>query len=180
LEGAIIKISANGYITIIIVAAFFLIGYLFATSPETAGNQLPLILAAVGGLIVVIRKQGDTDTAVTEIDKKVDGNTSITATTHDAVNGQMAEFKQALREIALLKESASAAATKLAAVESHLAIANASASGITTGRGQAAKTIAASDAQRASDHAPTLGSTPDGTPTVEAPILVVAPKEPPK
>ena len=52
------KISASGYITLIIVAGFFLIAYLFVAAPLSAENELPLILAAIAGLVAVISKQG--------------------------------------------------------------------------------------------------------------------------
>lgn len=58
------KISASGYVAIIIIAGFLLIGYLFATAPESAPSQLPLILAGIGGIVTLLLKQGQTDTEV--------------------------------------------------------------------------------------------------------------------
>ncbi len=58
------KISASGYVAIIIIAGFILIGYLFATSPESAPAQLPLILAGIGGVVTLLLKQADTDAQV--------------------------------------------------------------------------------------------------------------------
>ena len=60
------KITANGYIVIVFVAGLILIGYLVTESPDTLAQQLPLILAALGGSIAVIAKQGATDTEVIE------------------------------------------------------------------------------------------------------------------
>lgn len=56
--------KSSSLIVIVIVAAFVLIGYLFAVSPTTAPAQLPLLLAGAGALITLLIKQGDTDTRV--------------------------------------------------------------------------------------------------------------------
>lgn len=63
--------TSNGYTALIIIAGLALIGYLFGTSPENAPEQMPLLLTALGGFIVLLQKQGDTD-------KKVDENTAVT------------------------------------------------------------------------------------------------------
>lgn len=63
--------TSNGYSALVIIAGIGLIGYLFTASPTTAPTQVPIILTALGGFIVLLQKQGDTD-------KKVEENTAVT------------------------------------------------------------------------------------------------------
>jgi hypothetical protein len=84
-------------------------------------------LVTVAGLVIpnLLSLKTSTDNAVRleRVDRKVDENTAQTGRTHDAVNGQMEAFRQALREMTAMKVDLAAA----------LALAR----GITIGREQA-------------------------------------------
>lgn len=175
------------YIVAVVIAGFVLIGYLFSTSPETAPNQLPLIIAAVAGLATLLAKQADTDTKVeaaaviseknakqlTAVAKRVDDNTDLTETTHRAVNGQMEEFKKALIDVAALKEQVAAVLALAASAESKLAIANERERGISIGREQATQEAPAGSASIGGPT--TIAAAGPTTIAPEGPVTIVMP-----
>ncbi len=109
---------------LVLVVGFGLIVYLFIVTPATAATQLPLIVAAAGGIIPVLAKLGETEAkvdsaivaskhnaiALESVSAQVGENTAVTETvkaqaesTHELVNGHMGEWRAALEKIAELE-----------------------------------------------------------------------------
>lgn len=78
--------TANGWATIVIIAGLALIGFLFGTAPDTARDQMPLLLTALGGFIVLLLKQGDSD-------KKIEENTAVTTAAKSAATQSVVASK---------------------------------------------------------------------------------------
>lgn len=162
------------YIVAVVIAGFILIGYLFSTAPTTAANQLPLIIAAVAGLATLLAKQADTDTrvdAATQQSKdnnekiaivadKVDTNTAVTEETNKMADGRLSaaleKIDRLTQQVGRLETSAAVKASEASHAES-----------------SEARIIAAVSAAGSSVVVPA------GVPTVEAPVVVVAPKATP-
>lgn len=150
--------KSGSYIVIVIIASLVLIGFLFWQTPDTAPNQLPLILAAVGALVAVLNKQGDTDSKVEtsviasehnaakleKVDQKLTVNSRVTDATHVAVNSRMDELIETVK--------------KLAETQQQLAGARGMAAGIAEGRAQVIQEIV-----------PPAATPSHGTPIVEPP-----------
>lgn len=61
------KISANGYVAIILIAGMSLAAYIYTEVPESSASQIPLLFAFVGGIVTLLLKQGGTDQVVAEV-----------------------------------------------------------------------------------------------------------------
>lgn len=101
---------ARTYIVLVLAVGFGTIVVLFIVTPATAGLQLPAIIVAIGGLIPVLAKLGETEAKVDSAIEKVAENTTVTeqvqqqaASTHELVNGHMGEWRAALEKIAELE-----------------------------------------------------------------------------
>jgi len=101
---------ARTYIVLVLAVGLGTIVVLFIVTPATAGLQLPAIIVAIGGLIPVLAKLGETEAKVDSAIEKVAENTTVTeqvqqqaASTHELVNGHMGEWRAALEKIAELE-----------------------------------------------------------------------------
>lgn len=130
-----------------------------AISQENA-QTLAVTAVQTAHALEQVAQQVDTNTAITQqIDEKVAKVETVATTTHDAVNGQMAAYKQALVDMAAIKAEISEARADLAA-------ANALARGILTGREQVFTEVAAPTGSTPAHGTPVLPDSPDGTTTI--------------
>lgn len=165
-------------ITIVIVAGFILIGYLFYAAPATAPGQLPYILAGIGSLILVFAKQGETDARVdsaTEVSKhnankleqvaqQVDANTEVTENAHRTIGEVQLQATKTNELMNGQSHDLTAAAKEVAELKALVARLTGEAEGREAGRQIAVELLAA--------NAQVLGPAPDGTIVVTAPALI--------
>lgn len=150
--------TSNGYSVLVIVAGIGLIGYLFTTSPTTAPAQMPLLLTALGGFIVLLQKQGDTD-------KKVDVNTAVTSEAKVAATQSIAVSKDNAHTLDIVTSKQD---TTNGLVDGHLTALNAQIAALTqtVARLEADKLAKAVETDKLVSQLTAPGATPAaGTPT---------------
>lgn len=153
--------TSNGYSVLVIVAGIGLIGYLFTTSPATAPAQMPLLLTALGGFIVLLQKQGDTD-------KKVDVNTAVTSEAKVAATQSIAVSKDNAHTLDIVTSKQD---TTNGLVDGHLTALNAQIAALT-------QTVARLEADKLAKAAETdklfTTLTNSGPPAVTTPTTIIA------
>lgn len=136
--------KSSAYITIVIVAGLVLIGYLFATTPDTAPAQLPLILAGIGALVAVLNKQGDTDTKVEKSVEASKENAHSIAAVSQQTNTALESVAQKVNgHLTSLLEEIKALTAKVANLEKDKAVKQAEAVHAETATAQILTAIAA-------------------------------------
>jgi len=128
--------SSNFYTAITVICTLMALVYLFSVKPDAAPIFMAAALPFVVGIIGTMQQSKHNTDKIEKLDAKVDVNTVVTETTHQIVNSRMDEFKQALKDIAAMKETQASLLADRAAALSALAIANERARGITIGREQ--------------------------------------------
>lgn len=136
--------KSGSYVAIIVIAGFVLVGYLFFVTPSTAGTQVPLVLAAVGGIVTLLLKQGETDAKVEKATSVSKENAQTLASVSDQVDSNTTATKQGLaistdthRAVNSRMDGLIAKVEELAEVQKKLIGAQQLARGIEIGREQA-------------------------------------------
>jgi hypothetical protein len=150
------RLSSNFYAFATGVATLGALVYLFNAQPAIAPVFMAAAIPFVVGIIGGMQQSKQNTEKIDKLDIKVDANTEVTETTHKAVNSQMDDFKQALLDVAAMKEAQAIMLAELTAAKAELAIANERERGIAIGRDQVLAEVAPA------------GSTPaHGTPVVK-------------
>ena len=127
--------SRNFYTVITVACTLGALVYVFATQPEHAPIFMAAALPFAVGIIGQLQQSRENTDKIEQVDGKVDG-------VHRIVNSRMDEFKQALVDVAALKEQQAGVLAELTAAKAELTIANERARGIAIGREQAIAEVA--------------------------------------
>ena len=137
-------VSSNFYTVVTVLATLAALVYLFAEQPSIAPVFMAAAIPFVVGIIGQLQQSRHNTEKIEKLDTKVDANTAVTETTHKIVNSRMDEFKQALQDIAAMKENQASLLADRASALAALAIANERAHGIAIGREQVIAEVAPS------------------------------------
>lgn len=165
------KISANGYVAIILICGLVLAGYIYTQVPDAAASQIPLVFAFVGGIVTLLLKQGDTDTKVEKTDAKVEKSIAVSVENAQSIAAVSQQTNHGLENVnqkvdghlTALTSKIDALMGKVATLEKDKAVKDLEAAHAET---SAEKIIAAIPAAVVA----ALASTPLGTPIIEPPI----------
>ena len=135
-------VSSNFYTVVTVLATLAALVYLFVEQPAIAPVFMAAAIPFVVGIIGQLQQSKHNTDKIEKLDTKVDANTAVTETTHQIVNSRMDEFKQALQDIAVMKENQASLLADRAAALAALAIANERAHGIAIGREQVIAEVA--------------------------------------
>lgn len=108
--------KSRTYIILVLTIGLGLVVVLFIVTPTTVVVQLPAIIVAIGGLIPVLAKLGETEakvdsaivvsqqnaSALETVSTQVDENTIKTEAVHTIVNSQRTEMEAKIKELAEL------------------------------------------------------------------------------